>query len=196
MIYIFDFDGVIKDSVDIKGIAFRELYQDDESVADKVYRDHLKNGGVPRLIKFHKWEQKYFGRKLSSEREKFLLESYEAIVVNRVIDSPYIEGFINFYNNIKDDLKFVCTASPEDEAKLIIDRLGLDFNDVFGFPKSKEEIIEGIKKTVGSHHEFLYFGDSDKDLKACIACDIPFVPINYSGRLLKTKKTTFKEISG
>ena len=38
--------------------------------------------------------------------------------------------------------------------------------------------------------------DSDKDLKACVTCDIPFVPINYSGRLLKIENTTFEEIYG
>ena len=196
MIYIFDFDGVIKDSVDVKGHAFKELYKNDNVIAEKVYRDHMMNGGVPRLEKFRRWEELFFHRALSEERQSYLLQEYKRIVIDRVIRAPYIEGFLDFYQSISNELKYVCTASPQEEARFIIESLNLEFDEIFGFPRTKEEIITEIKSRAGDDAEFLYFGDSDKDLVACVNCDIPFVPINYSGKLLHIDRYSFEDING
>lgn len=196
MIYIFDFDGVIKDSVDVKGQAFKELYKNDNVIAEKVYRDHMMNGGVPRLEKFRRWEELFFHRALSEERQSYLLQEYNRIVIDRVIRAPYIDGFLDFYKSISKELKFVCTASPQDEARFILQSLNLEFNGVFGYPSTKEEIIKEIKSRNEPDAEYLYFGDSDKDLAACVNSDIPFVPINYSGKLLHINRLSFEDIYG
>lgn len=196
MIYIFDFDGVIKDSVDVKGQAFKELYKSDTVIAEKVYRDHIMNGGVPRLEKFRRWEELFYHRPLTEERQSYLLQEYKRIVIDRVIGAPFIEGFLAFYRSISNELKYICTASPQEEARFIIQSLNLEFDGVFGYPMTKQEIIKEIKSKAEADAEYLYFGDSDKDLVACVNCEIPFVPINYSGRLLQISKYSFKDIYG
>ena len=59
---VFDFDGVIVDSVPIKTEAFRELYWPyGEEVVHKVAEHHIKNGGLPRSKKFKIYHNKFLG---------------------------------------------------------------------------------------------------------------------------------------
>ena len=44
-----DFDGVIKDSVGVKGEAFKTLFADyGNKVQEKIYCHHIENGGMSR----------------------------------------------------------------------------------------------------------------------------------------------------
>ena len=47
---ILDFDGVIVDSVGIKGEAFAEIYRRfGEDIAQKVFAHHISNGGMSQF---------------------------------------------------------------------------------------------------------------------------------------------------
>ena len=49
---IFDFDGVLAESLEIKTVAFGKLFEDKgEAVRDKVIKYHLDNSGVSRFEK-------------------------------------------------------------------------------------------------------------------------------------------------
>ena len=50
---IWDFDGVIKDSVDLKGEAFKKLFEDQKiDIKNKIYKHHNANGGLSRFKNF------------------------------------------------------------------------------------------------------------------------------------------------
>ena len=55
---IFDFDGIILESIDVKTEAFKKLYQPfGSSISNKVVENHLANGGISRYEKikiYHK----------------------------------------------------------------------------------------------------------------------------------------------
>ena len=60
-IIFWDFDGVIKDSVPVKGEAFRKLFiKYGSDISEKVVDHHYKNGGVSRYEKI-----RFLSRKLS-----------------------------------------------------------------------------------------------------------------------------------
>ena len=49
---IFDFDGVILESLDVKTEAFKKLYQPyGPSISNKVVENHLENEGISRYEK-------------------------------------------------------------------------------------------------------------------------------------------------
>ena len=51
-VFVFDFDGVLADSVNIKTLAFYELYKEyGDSISSKVVEHHEANGGVSRFEK-------------------------------------------------------------------------------------------------------------------------------------------------
>ena len=61
LLFIFDFDGVLVDSVELKTIAFVHLYEEYGShIVDLVIAFHCKNGGMSRFEKF-----KYFHNNIS-----------------------------------------------------------------------------------------------------------------------------------
>ena len=65
----------------------------------------MMNGGVSRLEKFKRWEELFFHRTLTEEREVFLLQEFKRIVIDRVIKVPYIECFVDFYQSHSNELK-------------------------------------------------------------------------------------------
>ena len=66
---VFDFDGTICDSLDIKGQAFADLYKSyGHHVQDIVRKYHAQNGGIPRDKKFL-YFQKEIIKEDSSEKK-------------------------------------------------------------------------------------------------------------------------------
>ena len=66
---IFDFDGVIAESVEIKTEAFRDMYAPyGKEVSDKVVDHHLKNGGMSRFEKIPFYHRSFLGKDLSKSQ--------------------------------------------------------------------------------------------------------------------------------
>ena len=66
---IFDFDGVIVESVDIKTKAFARLFEHEgKVVVEKVVDYHLRNGGVSRFDKFRYFFNEILRRPLSDQQ--------------------------------------------------------------------------------------------------------------------------------
>ena len=64
-IVVFDFDGVLVDSVGIKAKAYEQMYEEyGSSVVKKVRSHHLQNGGMSRFNKFKYYHETYLGEKL------------------------------------------------------------------------------------------------------------------------------------
>ena len=63
---IFDFDGVIVESVKVKSNAFSELYkQFGKDVVQKVIRHHEANGGVSRFEKIKYYHKTFLSEELN-----------------------------------------------------------------------------------------------------------------------------------
>ena len=59
-VFVFDFDGVLADSVNIKTLAFYELYKEyGGSISSKVVEHHEANGGMSRFDKFKYYHHKH-----------------------------------------------------------------------------------------------------------------------------------------
>jgi phosphoglycolate phosphatase-like HAD superfamily hydrolase len=183
-VLIYDFDGVISDSVSIKTDAFLELYKHCESsIQTQVKEYHLANGGISRIEKFKYFQSNILG-KVISESEIFELSSkFSFIVKNKVIESQYIRGAYEFIrrNSFRD--QFICSGTPEEEILDICDKKGISsfFKNQYGSPKSKLEIIDIILSHTGRKtSECVFFGDSMTDYYAAKSRDIPFIGIRNS----------------
>ena len=63
---IFDFDGVLVDSVAIKGDVFAEIYEPyGKKISDLVRNHHFSNGGMSRYEKFRYYHKNYLNLTLS-----------------------------------------------------------------------------------------------------------------------------------
>ena len=181
-ILIFDFDGVICDSVHVKTSAFIELYkQYGESVQDEVKKYHLKYGGISRYEKIKYFQSELLGLNTTDETVNEIAKQFSNLVKEKVITSPFINGAKEFIQ--KQSLNFsqyICTGTPELEMIEIINRRGLKkfFTEVYGSPRTKIEIIYKIlKDSKLSPNNCLFFGDSLTDYMAAKKCSVNFIGI-------------------
>ena len=94
---VFDFDGVLADSVEVKAEAFAEIYKPYGSeVVKKIVRHHRKNGGVSRFDKFKHYHKTFLQQEIGQEDVDELAKSFSRIVVDKVIASPEITNAGSF----------------------------------------------------------------------------------------------------
>lgn len=202
---IFDFDGVVLESADIKTLAFRKLFQD--AYPDKVEEIvdyHKRNMGISRYVKFKYIYENIILENLTKEREDELGRQFSEVVYQEVISAPAVPGILEFLQNyhLIYDL-FIASGTPEDELKeIVIQRqLGEYFKGIFGAPRTKEDIIFDIIHTnTLSSRDIVFVGDANSDKQAADATGVNFVArIHRGGNDLEScqyKITDFFTFSG
>ena len=146
---IFDFDGVIVESGDIKTNAFADLYQSyGDPIVKEVVRYHKLNGGLSRYKKFRHFQQCLLKKPpLTQSEEDKLDETFSRLVVEAVINSDSVPGADEFIQIEASRIPlFIASGTPEIELNTIVTRRGLDpyFTGVRGSPKLKETLIAEI----------------------------------------------------
>ena len=182
-LFIFDFDGVLVDSIKIKTDAFAELYSHlPKREISEIKAYHIKNGGMSRYEKIKFFEKKINGTDISELELKKISNLFSNITVNKVISAPEITGAIDFIDLClsKGKICAVNSATPEFEIRRIVESRGWvkKFCIVLGSPNSKEENIDTILNLTNiAKKESIFFGDADSDLKAAKQKDIDFVGV-------------------
>ena len=86
MIYrniIFDFEGVLAESLHIKTHAFYQLYEQyGKDISQKVVVNHNENGGMSRYEKFPYYHKSFLNIVLSTEQVNQLSNDFSKIVDN------------------------------------------------------------------------------------------------------------------
>lgn len=181
-VLIYDFDGVICDSVGIKTDAFVDLYRSENENIQKLVREyHVANGGISRYEKLKYFETVLLGKLFSEDDNNILALKFAELVKEKVINSPFILGVNEFLNKHSPDiLQYICTGTPEFEIKEIIERRGMAnlFNGIYGSPMNKSAIIQLIISEVGcTQDDCIFFGDALTDYNAANETKVRFVGV-------------------
>jgi HAD superfamily hydrolase (TIGR01549 family) len=176
--FIFDFDGVIKDSVKVKSEAFVQLYASEgKEFQRKVEEYHLANGGISRYVKFKVWNE-WLGRSTSEEAIDELAKNFAQLVIDNVVASPFVNGAIEALESASEKaLSFIATGTPDDEINLILSQLELIgfFREVYGSSRKKSMIIKNIlERFLLSPSEVLFIGDAQTDYQAALENGLDF----------------------
>ena len=170
-IVFWDFDGVIKDSVEVKTNAFRELFRSfGEEVMDKVTMHHVNNGGMSRFKKIPIYLS-YAGIETTENIIKEFCNQFAILVEDAVVNSNWVPGVLPVVNNCKkENQHFVLvTATPQDEIERILTRLNIInlFSNIFGSPMTKSDAINVCLKLYNvNSKESIMIGDSIADFEA------------------------------
>lgn len=176
---IFDFDGVIVESMDIKTRAFAFLFKDYPEHIDEIIKFHTVHGGLSRFVKFE-WIYKNILQKRLSQKQKIELgKSFANYVYEEVVKCPFVNGALEFLNNYYQKIRlFIVSGTPQEEIRSIVKARNLEryFIEVFGTPKKKSALNSGILK---SHRlnpeEIIVIGDSVDDYEGAREAGIRFV---------------------
>src|SRR5271166_1937444 len=93
---IFDFDGVIVESTDIKTEAFRSLFADWSEKLEAIVDLHQRHAGIDRLVKFEVIYREILCLPLTAERKAALAARFAELVVERVVACPLVPGAAAF----------------------------------------------------------------------------------------------------
>ena len=172
---LFDFDGVILESTDIKTAAFVALYAEyGPHVAESVRSYHLAHGGVSRFEKFRYFDTELLGRPTpSAARERELGERFVALAFEAVLAAPLVAGIaaVLAYYRTRVPM-YVISGTPQDELEQIVAARGLlpDFIEVRGSPIDKATHIAAVLAAHGHRAaHVLMLGDALTDYEAARA---------------------------
>ena len=189
---IFDFDGVIAESVHIKSDAFASLYkQYGGNIITKVIKHHEANGGLSRFEKIKLYHGSYLNKAITNEEIEELANQFSELVVEKVIDSPYVPGVFKYIQKCYEKYNlFISTGTPTNEMKQILIGRGIAeyFIEIHGSPEKKSVHISKIMSKYNYQpDELIFYGDANTDIDAAEQANVPFVLIknNFNEELVK-----------
>jgi len=116
---IFDFDGVILDSAQLKVDAYVTIYADEDPAKVRVLVQHAHlHGGTTRRVKFVHYERALFGRAGDPETVERLSARYSQLVYDAVVKCAFIEGAQSLLSAAAGKVDMhVVSGTPEDELR-------------------------------------------------------------------------------
>ncbi len=179
---IFDFDGVILDSVECKTRAFARLFEEWGTEAVRHMVDyHLAHGGISRFEKIRYFYAHVLQQPLPDEEFTRLTEAFRTFAFDEVVAAQWIPGALEFLKAQHGNyLFFVASGTPDDELREIVRLRGLEryFTETHGSPEVKENIIRSIL----ARHQFapsdvVFVGDAMTDYRAAQATGLRFIGV-------------------
>lgn len=172
---VFDFDGVVLESTDIKTRAFAQLFDGDE----RALAHHLEHAGVSRYEKFRFIHEEILGIPYTDADERRLGDRFSELVLEEVLRCPFVPGARELLERRRHEARlFVASGTPEEELREIVRARGLDdcFTGVYGTPPTKAQIVERILAEEDvERSEVLFVGDAMTDLLGAREAGVPFV---------------------
>jgi len=181
---LFDFDGVILDSMKIRTDGFREIFSSfQKKDVDLLVDFHNKNGGLSRYVKIEYFFKKILNEEIDVQKINEIATRFSEIMRYKLIDkSLLIDPTINFiYKNYKAFNFHIVSGSDQDELRFLCDKLKLRkyFVSILGSPTAKDDLVANIIK---SHKykksETIIIGDSINDFNSAKKNKIKFFGFN------------------
>lgn len=177
---LFDFDGVILDSLDVKTQAFYDMYLPyGEEIARKAADYHLAHGGVSRFEKFRYYHREFLGREIDEAEVDRLADQFSELVFQRVVNAKEVAGIRQFLDDHHADYRcWIITGTPTAEILQIARATGFDryFVDIYGSPEKKDYWTGKILQEEGLHpDEVVFVGDATTDYDAAMKHRLRFI---------------------
>jgi phosphoglycolate phosphatase-like HAD superfamily hydrolase len=181
---IWDFDGVIINSSEIRISAFRQtLCTYPADLVDKLIDFHKTNDGLSRYVKIDYFFSNIINQRLDSHKRTKLLKEY-GIICSKKLDNKklIIEDTLKFIVNNHSQKNFhIASGSDNDELKTLCLSLDLAtfFNSINGSPEVKKNIVRRIiLENNYVPEETCLIGDSINDYDAAVINKIQFFAFN------------------
>ena len=179
-IYIFDCDGVIFDSNQLKIEAMRytlNLYFSEQECINKSIEYFKNNFGKSRFHHVDYFLENIFkvGDKKISEFKYLILRDFSEKCSSLYLIAKFTPNVLKFIRQCQGK-RYVASGSEQKELREVFAQRGLGgyFDGVFGSPTSKSDIIKHILEQEQSKNAVL-FGDAESDMLSARQHDIDFV---------------------
>ena len=190
---IWDFDGVILDSMPVREYGFRKIFENyDLDLVEKLLQYHNENGGLSRYVKIRYFYEELLNQSISNNEIQELAEKFSVIMREELTDKKYL---------ISKTLKFIETnfrlynfhiASGSDEVELqyLCEKLAISkyFHSINGSPVHKNDLVQRILESNKYNiNETILIGDSINDYEAAQKNEISFYGFNNKSLIEHSK---------
>lgn len=183
---IFDFDGVILDSVELKTQAFAELFKEfPKDKVQKLIEFHGQNGGISRYHKIQYFFENILHEEISDEEILKYAKKYSQLTKNKLCSPKFVIRKTFDFIKKKQDCYNMHIASGADEQDLleICEKLDLTryFLSIHGSPTKKDDLVKNLLiNNSYKNEETILIGDSVNDYNAALKNNIYFYGFKYS----------------
>ena len=177
---VFDFDGVLAESMAIKGTAFHRLYQPfGARVAEAAVAHHVAHAGLSRRQKIRDFHRVHLGGEPTANELDTLCQRFSELVEDAVVACAAVPGAEGVLETFHRRLAlFVLSGTPSAELARIVARRGLDryFTEVIGTPPEKPVSIRRLLREHGWRpRQVLFIGDGATDWLAARETGVRFL---------------------
>ena len=179
-VYIFDCDGVILDSNQLKIEAMKntlKVHFSDQNMIEECLEYFCNNFGKSRFHHVAHFLEKILmiATEEKSEIEQLILEDFSRQCRTLYLSAKLTPHFISFVEQCEGK-RYVASGSEQGELRDVFYQRNLDklFDGIFGSPTAKAEIIKGILEQEQNTNAVM-FGDSESDMLSAQQNKIDFV---------------------
>lgn len=181
---LWDFDGVILDSMEIRDLGFREIFKKfEKKKVEQLIDYHNLNGGLSRYVKIRYFYEEILKKEIT-ENEVLNFAKDFSIIMRRELINPknLIHDSLAFIKENYRNYKFhIVSGSDQEELRYLCKELNIAqyFLSINGSPTIKNELV---RKLMEKHNylpkETCLIGDSINDFEAARFNDIFFMAFN------------------
>jgi len=189
---IFDFDGTLVDSNEIKKNAFLDIASRDIH-GKKLMNEILTHSNKDRNGIWKEYVKKRDLKNNQMSCATKLISEYSSVVNELVINAKEINGAIDLLTSLVLKKKYIVlsSATPSSDLSYIINKKGWGrfFDKVIGGPESKISRVKKIKNLFNVQYENIAIigdGKDDKESADYFSCD--FFQVGKNERFSKTEK--------
>lgn len=181
---IWDFDGVILNSNEIRNRGFIEVlkeYPDNE--VSKLMTYHEQNGGLSRYHKLRYFFEVIRNEEVSDEEILHYANAFKVIMLSHLCNPDLlIQDSLDYIIKYHESFQFhIASGSDNNELNEICKTLGIDkyFKSINGSPTPKIQVVKDIIESQSLNStEYALIGDSINDFEAAEANSINFYAYN------------------
>jgi len=181
---LFDFDGVILNSMPVRDWGFAKLFEEyPQEQINRLLEYHRQNGGLSRYVKIRYFFNQILNQEITQNKVQDLAHRFSTLVKERLCDPRLlIDTTHSFIQKNFSKFNFhIVSGSDEKELVEVCDRLGIArfFVSIHGSPAPKDNLVAAIIRNNGYEtFETILVGDSINDYDAAVRNDIRFCGFN------------------
>ena len=197
---LFDFDGVILDSMPVRDSGFEKIFQKfDKVLVSKLIDYNNENGGLSRYVKIKYFFNKLLNQEISEAEINHYAANFSTLMRRELRNKKYLisETFEFIKDNFDKYNLHIVSGSDGDELKYLCKVLKINeyFLSINGSPTHKNELVRNVlMENKYSAKETILIGDSVNDYNAAMENGITFY--GYNNPSLIDKSVNYLESYG
>ena len=169
---LWDFDGVILDSMKVRDWGFEEIFNDfNKELTNQLLAFHRKNGGLSRYVKIRYFFEEILDQPITEEEVLGYAQKFSLLMMGKLTNPDnLILDAVEFIKKNHQNYNFhIVSGSDQEELRFLNKELGMDkyFISIHGSPTPKKQLVVNLlEKHNYQIEETCLIGDSINDYEA------------------------------